>query len=264
MLKNCFVRFFLFILLIAEISAHGWQFEQDIILEGVLRRAERTIISTYNGKQDARIERSIVLVTDKPLILTHAMMSEQQQVASVAIPYPHIEVYLPTEFMPLVGKRVQCSGTFQKTFNPHGDEIALDVDVALDCEQPSHKLKTLLYEPEEVEVSGLLYEAIYPGPPEYMSVEMGDYPEKVVILTLREPINVEIKSGNETDDDFNEPEKGVRELQVVFSKAAPSTQQMKETVTLKGTLYHAHTGHHRRRVLMMVNNWDFQNLLYTH
>lgn len=255
MLKSRFIRFFLSALLIAEISGHCWQFEQNITLEGVLRRAERTIISNYSGKEDTRVERSIVLVTDKPLVLTHSMILEKQQLASAEISYPHTEVYLPTEFMPLIGKRVRCNGTFQKTFNPHGDEIAFDVDVVLDCEQPSHKLKTLLYGAEEVEVSGSLYESIYPGPPEYMSVEMGDYPEEVVILTLKEPINVEIKGGKETDDSFNEPEIGVRELQVVFSDTIPSTQQMKQKVTLKGTLYHAHTAHHRRRVLMMVNGW---------
>ncbi len=88
-----------------------------------------------------------------------------------------------------------------------------------------------------------------------MSVEMGDHPEKVVILTLKEPINVEIKDGKELDDDFNEPEKGVRELQVVFSDSVPSTLQLKEEVTLKGILYHAHTVHHHRRVLMMVQGW---------
>lgn len=38
----------------------------------------------------------------------------------------------------------------------------------------------------------MLRETVYPGPPEYMSVELGDRPEKVVILTLKDPINVEV------------------------------------------------------------------------
>ena len=255
MLKNFFVLFFLFASLLVEVSGHSWEFEQNIILEGVLRHAERTIIKNLNGEKETRIEKSIVLVTDKPLVLTHSVMLEEQQIASTDISYPHIGVYLPQEFMSLIGKRVQSSGTFRETFDFYGDEIVLDVDVVLDCEEPSHKLKTLFYEPEEVEVSGLLQGTIYPGPPEYMSVEMGDHPERVVILTLKEPINVEIKGGNEVDDDFNEQEKGVRELQVVFSDSEPSVLQMKKEVTLKGTLYHAHTAHHRRRVLMMVKSW---------
>lgn len=255
MLKNSSFLFFLFASLFLEISGYSWEFEQNITLVGVLRHAERTIIKNPNGEKETRTERSIVLVTDKPLVLTHSVILEKQQIASSDISYPHIGVYLPQEFIPLIGKRVQCSGTFRKTFDFHGDEIVLDVDVVLDCEQPFHQLKTLFYEPEEVEVLGFLHETIYPSPPEYMSVEMGDHPEKVVILTLKEPINVEIKDGKELDDDFNEPEKGVRELQVVFSDSVPSTLQMKEEVTLKGILYHAHTAHHHRRVLMMVQGW---------
>jgi len=116
-----------------------------------------------------------------------------------------------------------------------------------------HSWETVFYEPEEVEVSGFLYETVYPGPPEYMSVEMGDRPEEAVILTLKEPINVEIKSRGE--DDFNEPEKDVRELQISFSDSGPLPAQMKKEIVLKGTLYHAHTAHHRRKVLMMVDSW---------
>lgn len=256
MLKNfSSILFFLFAFLFAEVSGHSWEFEQNIILEGVLRRAERTIIKNPNGEQESRIERRIVLVTDKPLVLAHSVILEKQPVASTSISYPHIGVYLPEEFIPLIGKRVQCSGTFRKTFDFHGDEIVLNIDVVLDCEQPPHQLKTFFYEPEEVEVSGLLHETIYPGPPEYVSVEMGDRPEKVVILTLKEPINVEIKGSKGVDDDFNEQEKDVRELQVIFPDSTPSTHQMKKEVTLKGTLYHAHTAHHHRRVLMMVKSW---------
>jgi hypothetical protein len=116
-----------------------------------------------------------------------------------------------------------------------------------------HGWETVFYEPEEVEVSGFLHETVYPGPPEYMSVEMGDRPEEAVILTLKEPINVEIK--NRDEDGLNEPEKEVRELQVSFSDSGPSLNQMKKEIVLKGTLYHAHTAHHRRKVLMMVESW---------
>jgi hypothetical protein len=164
-------------------------------------------------------------------------------------------VYLPEEFLPLIEKHVQCSGTFRKTFNPYDNEIEFHIDTALDSDHLSHQLKTFLYEPEEVELRGILYEKVYSGPPEYTSVEMGDRPEKTVFLTLKEPINVELKKNAEQEDIFNTPEKGVRELQVVFSNSKPSVHQIKQEVSLKGTLYHAHTAHHHRRVLMMVNSW---------
>jgi len=231
---------------------HSWEFEQNVTIDGVLRRADRTRITKLpDGKEETEVEKSIVLVTDRPLVLCHSIKMGNQQITSTETSYSHIEVCLSKEFFPLIGKRIQCHGNFRRTFDASRDEIILAVDTALDDEQPLSQLKTVFYEPEKVEVSGFLYETVYPGPPEYMSVEMGDYPEEAVIITLKEPINVE----NREEDDFNEPEKGVRELQVSFSDSGPTPAQMKKEVVLKGTLYHAHTAHHRRRVLMMVESW---------
>lgn len=244
----------LFVCLFTTMSVYGWEFEQNVVIDGVLKHAERSITKRHNGKIETIVERSIVLVTDKPLILSHSIMLEKQPIASAEISYPHIGVYLPEEFHSLIEKRVQCSGTFQKTFN-HDDEIKFHIDVALDSQQLQDQLKTFFYEPEEVELCGVLYEEVYPGPPEYTSVKMGDRPEKAVFLTLKEPINVGIKGDKEVDEDFNEPEKGVRELQVVFSDSSPSKLQMEKEISLKGGLYHAQTAHHHRRVLMMVTSW---------
>jgi len=246
LLSACFV---------IAIPGYGWEFEQNITIEGVLRRAERTIIKDPNGKKETKVEKSIVLVTDKPLVFSRFITIEKQQIASTETSYPHIGVYLPGEFMSLIGKRVQCNGYFQRLDDHSTDAITLHINTALDCKQPIQK--TVFYEPVEVEVSGLLYEEVYPGPPEYTSVVMGDSPERAVLLTLNEPINVEIKEGEEVNS-FNEPEKGVRELQVVFSDSMHSRDQMKGEIVLSGTLYHAHTVHHRRRVLMMVKSWRDQ------
>ncbi len=258
MLKN-FIQCFLFLSFSASISGQAWEFEQNVILEGVLKRAERTIIKNPDGEKETKVQRSIVLITDKPLVLSHSIAIEKEQLASTEISYPHIEVYLPEEFMPLIDRRVQCCGNFRQSFDSFGNKVVLHINTALDCDQPIDSLKTVFYEPEEVEVSGLLHKAIYPGPPEYMSIETGDHPEEVVILTLKNPINIEIKG----EDNFNEPEKGVRELQVVFSDSIISKSNMKEEVTLKGTLYHAHTAHHRRRVLMMVKSWKANQSIIT-
>lgn len=255
MLKISFVQLLFFLSIFNEVSGHFWEFEQTVIIDGVLKRAERTITTRDKDKIETKIERSIVLVPDKPLLLTHSILLDKQPITSAEISYPHIGVYLPEEFLPLIDKRVQCIGTFQKTFDHH-DEINFHIDTALDINQLSHELKTVFYEPEEVELFGTLYEEIYPGPPEYTSVEMGDRSEKACFLTLKEPINVETKKDSEEEEDsINESEKGVREVQVVFSKIKPSVDQMKKEMTLKGTLYHAHTAHHHRRVLMMVNSW---------
>jgi len=254
MLEKKLLLFYMCLLI--AMPGHAWEFEQNINIEGVLKRAERTgIIRNSDGKEETKIERSIVLVTDKPLVLAHSVMIEKQPIVSAEISYPHIGVYLPEEFHPLIEKHVKCSGTFQRTFN-HDDEIKFHIDVALDSQQLLHQLKTFFYEPEEVELCGMLYEEVYPGPPEYTNVKMGDRLEKAVFLTLKEPINVEIKNAEiEEEGVINEPEKGVRELQVVFADSSPSELQMKKEISLKGTLYHAHTAHHHRRVLMTVESW---------
>ena len=253
MLKRMRVmQLLLLVCLFTAISGYCWEYEQKVTIEGDLRRAERRRITrSPDGREETKIEKSIVLVTDKPLVLSRSVTIGKQQIATTETSYSHIELYLAEEFIPLIGKRVQCSGYFKRSPDLFADEIVLDVDTALDCEQPTHKLKTVFYEPEEIELSGMLHETVCPGPPEYTSVETGDCPEEVVILTLKDPIDVEIKG----EDNFNEPEKGVRELQVVFSDSIPSAHQMKEEISLKGTLYHAHTAHHRRRVLMTVKSW---------
>ncbi len=202
MLKN-FIRCFLFLSLSASISGQAWEFEQNIALEGVLKRAERTIIKNPNGEKETKVERSIVLITDKPLVFSHSIRIGKEQLASTETSYPHIEVYLPEEFIPLIDRHVKCCGNFRQSFDSSGDKVVLHINTALDFDQPIDSLKTVFYEPEEAEVSGFLYKEVYPGPPEYMSIEMGDHPEEVAILTLKNPINIEIKG----EDNFNEPEK---------------------------------------------------------
>jgi hypothetical protein len=253
MLKNMRITQFLLVYcLFSSIPGYGWEYEQQIIIEGVLRRAEkRCITRDSDGKEKVKIEKSIVLVTDEPLVLSRSVMMGSQQIAVAKTSYPHIEIYLAEEFRSLIGKRVKCKGFFKRSEDLFADDIVLDVDTALDCEKPAQLLKTVFYEPQEVELIGMLHKTVYPGPPEYMSVEMGDRPEEVFILTLKEPIDVEAPK----DDDFNESEKGVHQLQVVFGDSIPNPDQLKEAISLRGNLYHSHTAHHRRRVLMSVNNW---------
>ena len=187
-------QFLLLVCLFTAISGHGWEYEQKITIEGDLRRAERRCITRDpEGREETKVEKSIVLVTDKPLVLSRSVTIGKQQIASTETSYSHIELYLADEFIPLIGRHVQCSGYFKRSRDLFADEIVLNVDTALDCKQRAHQSKTVFYEPEEIELSGVLCETVYPGPPEYMSVEMGDRPEKVTILTLKDPIDVDIK-----------------------------------------------------------------------
>src|SRR3990167_3803657 len=127
MLKKNFIWCF-FLFLSISISGQAWEFEQNIGLEGVLKRAERTIIKNPNG------EKSIVLITDKPLVLSHSITIGKEHLASTETSYPHIEVYLPEEFMPLIDRHVQCCGNFRQSFDSFGDKVVLHINTALDCD----------------------------------------------------------------------------------------------------------------------------------
>lgn len=244
------------IFLLFAFCGYGWAFEQGVAIEGVLRRAERTIIKNFDGeKPEARVERSIVLLMDEPLVLSSCVTLGKEKLAFKEKAYSHITLHLPEEFHTLIGKRVKVLGSFGRSYDPYLDDLLLSVETALDCEEPAHPIKTVSYEPEEVEVTGMVHTNVYPGAPDYTSVELGDRPEETFIITLCNPINVEPTK----DDEFNEAEKAVRELHVSFDDHAPSPEEMKHPITIKGTLYHAHTAHHHRRVLMMVNGWSLQN-----
>lgn len=135
------------------------------------------------------------------------------------------------------------------------DDIEFDVDTALDITwQQTHPTKTVLYEPSVTELRGTLYQKTYPGPPEYTSVEMGDTPETVLILALTEPVDVLL--AHEEEEPFNQPEKGVREVHISFSDSEPHKELWNQGVVVRGTLFSAHTGHHRRRVVMLANQWE--------
>jgi hypothetical protein len=277
----------------------GWEGDSELVMEGVLRVAQRNRITRYpDGAEESKVEKRTVLVTDEPVILSRSITLANNQVVLQKESLPHLRVSLGDEFLSLMGKRVKLYGNLTKPFDFFfRDDVEFDVSRALDWEWlQTHQSKTVPYEPEIVTLSGKMYEKTYPGPPEYMSIEpaprrnpahlgaglggvidysgrnflplplgespsfeegvlqIGDQPETVMILALSEPIDVE-KTSNE-DDDFNETEKGVLEIQVVFSESMPTKSLWNQEITLRGSLFHAHTGHHRRRVLIMVNHWE--------
>ncbi len=106
------------------------------------------------------------------------------------------------------------------------------------------------YEPDIVRLTGTLRESVCPGPPEYENIENGDLPEHIYVLVLDSPIHVEDIPPKENS--WNEPEDNVLEIQVA---AHPKDAQhlIHEHVAISGTLFHAHTGHHRTEVVMLDN-----------
>jgi len=117
--------------------------------------------------------------------------------------------------------------------------------------QTSNVHQCLSYEPTVVTLSGRLSRQTFPGPPNYQNVRKGDAREVVWLLNLSSPICV-LGNGEA------EEEKNVSELQLAFTAPEEQYRQYRpllgRKVSVYGTLFHSHTGHHRTRVLVSVNS----------
>ncbi|HSX13150.1 MAG TPA: DUF4431 domain-containing protein [Chlamydiales bacterium] len=223
-------------------------------MKGVLKTAIRQCGSRDpDGTEKKWEERKTVLVPDQPIVLSRALSVGTSPVLTEQISLPFIELNICEEFNSLLGKRVEIHGRCAKPFH-FFDEMALRVDTALDIELQTKEPKTVFYEPHTTELVGTIAQKTYPGPPNYSDIASGDRPETPLFLALREPVNVMLPESEE--DLLNQPEQGVREIQVVFSEQDPPQELWSQGIRVMGKLFSAHTGHHRRRVLMMADSWE--------
>ena len=103
-------------------------------------------------------------------------------------------------------------------------------------------------------LSGIMIQKIFPGPPNYESIEAGDRPEIYWILQVTVPIRLqwrgfEIRSPLEMTDDLYD-------FQLVFhsNEYERFERLLGRVVDVKGTLFHGHTGHHKTEALLDVNS----------
>ena len=105
------------------------------------------------------------------------------------------------------------------------------------------------YEPKVVTLSGTLRRATYAGPPNYESIRRGDKPETIWVLRLSLPICVV------ATDDINVREGDQKEVQLIL--AAEQFKKYRKLIGQKvlgtGTLFHAHTGHHHKLLLLTLS-----------
>jgi hypothetical protein len=111
----------------------------------------------------------------------------------------------------------------------------------------------LSYEPAQVTLKGKVFLKVFPGPPEYESLEKGDKPEPAWLLHLATPICVK---ADEKDED-NVAVDRVSDLHLVlrgkqFSEL--SRLRKKGTVKFTGRLFHSFNGHHHTEVLLWVTH----------
>ena len=112
------------------------------------------------------------------------------------------------------------------------------------------KSRWLSYEPVTVELEGRLTVQSKYGPPNYGENPRTDARVKVPILVLVRPINVRGTPG-EAHNAISV--RGTRRIQLVFSNRETSYKQsIGEIVVVKGSLFHAISGHHYTDVVMDV------------
>lgn len=112
----------------------------------------------------------------------------------------------------------------------------------------SAQAECLKYEPELVTVSGKLVRKTFAGPPNYESIKKGDTPETGFYLSVKQPVCTIASPGSEVNGSIRnvslvqlvlEP-KGYEQLRPLLGKS----------VTIKGSLFSAHTGHHHAPLLL--------------
>ena len=109
------------------------------------------------------------------------------------------------------------------------------------------------YEPAVVGLHGTLSRKTVAGPPEYSDIRKGDKPETFWFLVLDSPVCV---NEDKSQPDLNPRLEGIRELQLVLEPAMYKTYRklVNKRVVASGTLFGAHTIHHRTPVLLMIRD----------
>ncbi|MEN9723473.1 MAG: hypothetical protein RJB38_1459 [Pseudomonadota bacterium] len=115
----------------------------------------------------------------------------------------------------------------------------------------AHSMEALKYEPSVVTLRGTLSLQDFAGPPNYEDVKQGDRLERAWVLVLSSPVRVVASP----DDELFYTQENVKEIQLVCFTGCGERFSFSsgETVTLSGTLFSAHSGHHHKGVLMTVN-----------
>lgn len=113
------------------------------------------------------------------------------------------------------------------------------------------------FEQPEASLSGRIIYQDFFGPPNYGENPETDRVETAVILVLYAPINVK---GNPEDVLNFETITNISRIHLVvpWEKVGDETLSGKN-VTVQGTLFTRHTGHHRTQVLMSVNDLEIKS-----
>jgi hypothetical protein len=116
--------------------------------------------------------------------------------------------------------------------------------------QPAARRDCLRYGPDTVRLTGRLERHLYYGPPGYGEDPARDEKQFGFYLGLAAPVC----AAGGRDAGLGEPARGVRRVQLVLDSAgyARLRPYLGRAVTLRGTVFPAHTGHHHTPILLDV------------
>jgi len=106
----------------------------------------------------------------------------------------------------------------------------------------------LRYEPDLASLEGTLQLKAFPGPPHYKSVEFGDQPEAVWMLTLAKPVCIAALA----DDAWDIARDGVQTVEII-PRASFALSLNGRAVRVQGTLSRARGGHRHAEILLQAN-----------
>jgi Fe-S-cluster formation regulator IscX/YfhJ len=107
--------------------------------------------------------------------------------------------------------------------------------------------RNLSYNPETVNLVGILHRVVVPGPPNYENITTGDQPETVWFVALHEQVTAQ----SNDNDSSHIGESAVEGIQLLLPENRYN-HLLNQKVVASGTLFDAHTVHHHTPVLMFV------------
>ena len=117
----------------------------------------------------------------------------------------------------------------------------------------------LNYEPQKVQLEGMLYEKSFPGPPNYEDIKKGDKEEKFWLVKTIVKFCVNDTKDNWAGKLVKQSEVQLVLLSSVFDFYTTKKSLLGQKVIIKGTLFPQMSGHHKTEVLITVESLEKAN-----
>lgn len=126
---------------------------------------------------------------------------------------------------------------------------------------PKHETveKCLNYEPEQVQLTGLLYSKSFPGPPNYEDIKKGDKEEIIWLIKTTKEFCINDTKDNWAGKLVNQSEVQLVIIGPLFDLYETRKPLLGKKVIVKGTLFPQMSGHHKTNVLITVDSLEKAN-----